>query len=371
MKGMTNKFRHRFFDDVLEARRQGTRQFFLYGEKLSDWYYNSFFGLADITKSLIFQLLFPRDSKDSMEYVVTWGREGMFVYERGNNPQRPLSCQKLENSAIRTKFLGQENQEENALSEYPRSEESNNTLQERLNHEPSHYNALLTMISVFKDLQKPAALILQDIKWIANLFSNGRDHKVEYLEQIQKLKFPQHLLFILMDSIEVLKDYFPPGDPGNIYIGSPGIHEIYLAYSRGEVGMRTTMFQKLATAAKNAGHTLYSAMHIYSDVKSSLGEKALDENLFMRIFQEKLRNPIEYVSWDKVYLNAEIKGQIERALDELLKDDEGNHGKKSKGFLFYGPPGCGKTTIAKSLANRCGFCFMHVKLADIKARLYR
>jgi chromosomal replication initiation ATPase DnaA len=35
------------------------------------------------------------------------------------------------------------------------------------------------------------------------------------------------------------------------------------------------------------------------------------------------------------------------------------------GFLLFGPPGCGKTLIAKAVAHEAGASFIHIKVCDI------
>ncbi|KAJ8598420.1 hypothetical protein CTAYLR_007646 [Chrysophaeum taylorii] len=70
------------------------------------------------------------------------------------------------------------------------------------------------------------------------------------------------------------------------------------------------------------------------------------------------------VSWNDVGGLDEVKQELKETVEypvqfARLYDDFGL--PPSKGVLFYGPPGCGKTLIAKAVANECGANFISVK----------
>jgi len=79
-------------------------------------------------------------------------------------------------------------------------------------------------------------------------------------------------------------------------------------------------------------------------------------------------------TFDDVAGMEELKRKLERAVIwPLMYPDRFNKlvGKKSKGILLYGPPGCGKTYIAKSLAGEATkrtkkkVSFIYVKASDV------
>ena len=77
------------------------------------------------------------------------------------------------------------------------------------------------------------------------------------------------------------------------------------------------------------------------------------------------------ISFDDIGGLHELKAEINFKIIEPFKNPEiyTYYGKKAGGgILMYGPPGCGKTLIAKATANEADAEFIHIKASTIKSK---
>lgn len=83
---------------------------------------------------------------------------------------------------------------------------------------------------------------------------------------------------------------------------------------------------------------------------------------------KKKKPEVEIHPWQGVAGMYELKACIERDIIQPLKEKQlyKKYGVSiPKGFMFYGPPGCGKTFFARKIAERTGYGFMKVSTSDI------
>lgn len=82
---------------------------------------------------------------------------------------------------------------------------------------------------------------------------------------------------------------------------------------------------------------------------------------------QALNDKVEKISWDDIIIDEELKREL-RSVVELLRDPHTaeRYGiKVPKGILLNGPPGTGKTTLAKVIANEAGLSFFSVQADEV------
>ncbi|KAI3879334.1 hypothetical protein MKX03_031803 [Papaver bracteatum] len=95
----------------------------------------------------------------------------------------------------------------------------------------------------------------------------------------------------------------------------------------------------------------------------------------VKMVQPSLRregfSAIPNVKWEDIggldFLRKEFDDYIVRRIKYPDQYEEFGVGFE-QGFLLYGPPGCGKTSIAKAVANEAGANFIHVKGPELLAK---
>lgn len=71
------------------------------------------------------------------------------------------------------------------------------------------------------------------------------------------------------------------------------------------------------------------------------------------------------ISWEDIGGLENVKRELQETVQYPVEHPEKFGMSPSKGVLFYGPPGCGKTLLAKAIANECQANFISVKGSEL------
>lgn len=114
---------------------------------------------------------------------------------------------------------------------------------------------------------------------------------------------------------------------------------------------------------------------VADDFKKALEMYAIDEKDAEKILNEDaapqpLNDQVEKVSWDDLIIEDELKKELKSVID-LLKDPTtaAKYGISTpKGILLNGPPGTGKTTLAKVIANEANLAFFALQASEVVSK---
>lgn len=82
---------------------------------------------------------------------------------------------------------------------------------------------------------------------------------------------------------------------------------------------------------------------------------------------------IPSVSWDDIGGLVDVKRELQKLIQYpiLYPEEFTKFGMApSRGVLFYGPPGCGKTLLAKAIAHECKANFISIKGPELITSLF-
>lgn len=97
-----------------------------------------------------------------------------------------------------------------------------------------------------------------------------------------------------------------------------------------------------------------------------------EEEVMISSIMETIITEKPSITWDDIGGLGEPKARIREAIILPMKRPEVFKGplKPWKGILLFGPPGCGKTLLAKAAANECEATFFSISAADILSKWF-